>query len=167
MATKAKPAENPLDAAMSFVAQRKPVEPVVPPAETLAAVPEPTMPEPTAQAEPTPAAEIEQPVDNQQPKGKKDSVKDPAKDPIPAASASNADYAGFFLRPVRGRKPKTIYISEDMHTALATITQASPDNVGLSDLLMNIVNHHFETFGPGIRQFLTAQEKLRKTKLPY
>lgn len=84
-----------------------------------------------------------------------------------APASAGTDYASLFLKPVRGRKAKTIYISEDMHTALATITQASPDNIGLSDLLINIVTHHFETFGPGIRQFLTAQEKLRKNKLPY
>lgn len=145
---------------MSFVAQRKPVEPTpAPPAP--AEAPAPT-PEPAAQTAPTPIAAAEQsadeqPADNQQPKGKKD----------PAPATGNVDYASLFLRPVRGRKSKTIYISEDMHTALANITQATSEGIGLSDLLMNIVTHHFETFGPGIRQFLNAQEKLRKPKLPY
>jgi len=97
----------------------------------------------------------EQPAENQQLKGRKDQA------------PAGIDYASLFLKPVKGRKAKTIYLSEDMHTALATITQASPDNIGLSDLLINIITHHFETFGPGIRQFLTAQEKLRKNKLPY
>ena len=153
--------ENPLDAAMSFVAQRKPAEPVAPPAAPAAPA---TTPEPPAQAAPSPVVAIdqpadEQPADNQQQKGRKDVA--------PASASAGTDYASLFLKPVRGRKAKTIYISEDMHTALATITQASPDNIGLSDLLINIVTHHFETFGPGIRQFLTAQEKLRKNKLPY
>jgi len=152
---------NPLDDAMSFVAQRTAPKPTAP-AET----PAPT-PEPAVQAAPAPVAPVEQPADqqpaneqpadNQQQKGRKD----------PAPGPAGTDYASLFLKPVKGRKAKTIYISEDMHTALATITQASPDNIGLSDLLINIVTHHFETFGPGIRQFLTAQEKLRKNKLPY
>lgn len=146
--------ENPLDAAMSFVAQRKPAEPVAPPAAPAAPA---TTPEPPAQAAPSPVVAIDQPADEQQQKGRKDV----------APASAGTDYASLFLKPVRGRKAKTIYISEDMHTALATITQASPDNIGLSDLLINIVTHHFETFGPGIRQFLTAQEKLRKNKLPY
>ena len=156
MASKANASENPLDAAMSFVAQRKSAEPVAPLAE-LPATPEALVPEPVAQVAPTPVTTVEQPIDNQQAKGKKTLIN----------PASSVDYANFFLQPVRGRKPKTIYISEDMHTALATITQACPDGIGLSDLLINIISHHFETFGPGIRQFLTAQEKLRKQKLPY
>lgn len=153
--------ENPLDAAMSFVAQRKSAEPTPPPAAPIEAPAAAAAP--AAPVAPVPAAaEVElptdeQPADNQQQKGRKD----------PTSAAGAADYASLFLKPVRGRKAKTIYISEDMHTALATITQASPDNIGLSDLLINIVTHHFETFGPGIRQFLTAQEKLRKNKLPY
>jgi hypothetical protein len=156
MASKANASENPLDAAMSFVAQRKSAEPMAPLAE-LPATPKALAPEPVAQVTPTPDTTVEQTADNQQVKGKKTLIN----------SASSVDYAHFFLQPVRGRKPKTIYISEDMHTALATITQACPDGIGLSDLLINIISHHFETFGPGIRQFLTVQEKLRKQKLPY
>ena len=155
---------NPLDDAMSFVAQRSAPKPIAPAAPVEA--PAPT-PEPAAQAAPTPATTVEQPADhqptneqptdNQQQKGRKDS----------APASTGTDYASLFLKPVRGRKAKTIYLSEDMHTALANITQYCPDNIGLSDLLINIIQHHFETFGPGIRQFLSAQEKLRKNKLPY
>jgi hypothetical protein len=155
---------NPLDDAMSFVAQRSAPKLTAPAAPVEA--PAPT-PESAAQAAPTPAAPVEQPADhqpaneqladNQQQKGRKDA----------APASAGTDYASLFLRPVRGRKAKTIYLSEDMHTALANITQYCPDNIGLSDLLINIIQHHFETFGPGIRQFLSAQEKLRKNKLPY
>lgn len=152
---------NPLDDAMSFVAQRTAPKPAAP-----AEAPAPTA-EPAAQAPPAPTPAVEQPADhqlaneqptdNQQQKGRKDAA------PVSAGT----DYASLFLQPVRGRKAKTIYLSEDMHTALANITQYCPDNIGLSDLLINIIQHHFETFGPGIRQFLSAQEKLRKNKLPY
>lgn len=149
---------------MSFVAQRSAPKLTAPTAPVEAPAP---IPEPAAQAAPTPAAPVEQPADhqpaneqladNQQQKGRKDA----------APASAGTDYASLFLRPVRGRKAKTIYLSEDMHTALANITQYCPDNIGLSDLLINIIQHHFETFGPGIRQFLSAQEKLRKNKLPY
>ena len=140
---------------MSFVAQRSAPKPTaaVAPAEVPADTPEPAT-QPTVTAE---QPVDEQSADNQQQKGKKDQ----------APATGSVDYAGRFLKTVRGRKAKTIYLSEEMHTALATITQASPDNIGLSDLLINIITHHFETFGPEIRQFLTAQEKLRKNKLPY
>ena len=161
---KANSSANPLDDAMSFVAQRSAPKLTAPAAPVEA--PAPT-PESAAQAAPTPAAPVEQPADhqpaneqladNQQQKGRKDA----------APASAGTDYASLFLRPVRGRKAKTIYLSEDMHTALANITQYCPDNIGLSDLLINIIQHHFETFGPGIRQFLSAQEKLRKNKLPY
>lgn len=135
------------------------------PVETPAPTPEPTAeatpaPKPVAQVASAPVATpapIEQPAENQQPKGKKE----------PAAPAGSADYAGLFLQPVRGRKPKAIYVTERLHAALANITQATPDGVGLSDLLINIINNHFEVHGPSIRQFLAAQEKLRKTDLPY
>jgi len=155
---------NPLDDAMSFVAQRTAPKPAAP--ATPVEAPAPT-PEPAAEIALAPATPVEQPTDhepaneqpadNQQQKGRKDS----------APASAGTDYASLFLRPVRGRKAKTIYLSEDMHTALANITQYCPDNIGLSDLLINIIQHHFETFGPGIRQFLSAQEKLRKNKLPY
>jgi hypothetical protein len=154
---KANPSPNPLDDAMSFVAQRTAPKPTAP-AEAPVSTPEPTVQAEAAIEQPAsnqPADE--QPADNQQLKGRKDQ----------APASAGADYASLFLKPVRGRKAKTIYLSEEMHTALATITQACPDNIGLSDLLINIIQHHFETFGPGIRQFLTAQEKLRKNKLPY
>jgi hypothetical protein len=154
---KANPSPNPLDDAMSFVAQRTAPKPTAP-AEAPVSTPEPAVQAEAAIEQPAsnqPADE--QPADNQQLKGRKDQ----------APASAGADYASLFLKPVRGRKAKTIYLSEEMHTALATITQACPDNIGLSDLLINIIQHHFETFGPGIRQFLTAQEKLRKNKLPY
>lgn len=149
---------------LNLVATRKTADPTPAPLATPAPAPEPV-----AQAAPAPVAPVEQLADetpaneqladNQQLKGKKDQG--------PAAASTATDYASLFLKPVRGRKSKTIYLSEDMHTALATITQACPDNIGLSDLLINIITHHFDTFGPGIRQFLTAQEKLRSKKLPY
>ena len=149
---------NPLDDAMSFVAQRTAPKPTAPVAPAEAPAPTPTA-EPDAPVE-QPANQQptnEQLADNQQQKGRKDA----------APASAGTDYASLFLQPVRGRKGKTIYLSEDMHTALANITQYCPDNIGLSDLLINIIQHHFETFGPGIRQFLSAQEKLRKNKLPY
>jgi len=139
--------------AMSFVATRTaapaPVAPIV--------APEPT---PTATVEPTPSADpavTPSPgplVDSQLTTGKKD-----------AAPTETFDYAGVFLKPVRTRKTKAIYVDEDLHTALSTLTQAG--GVGLADLLINIANHHFEEFRPAIRQFLNDQEKLKKKKLPY
>ena len=139
---------------LNLVAARKTADPTLTPLAT----PTPVPVAPVEHLADEPPAN-EPPADNQQLKGKKDQG--------PAAASSATDYASLFLKPVRGRKSKTIYLSEDMHTALATITQACPDNIGLSDLLINIITHHFDTFGPGIRQFLTAQEKLRSKKLPY
>jgi hypothetical protein len=154
---KANPSPNPLDDAMSFVAQRTAPKPTAP-AEAPVSTPQPAVQAEAAIEQPVSnQLADEQPADNQQLKGRKDQ----------APASAGADYVSLFLKPVRGRKAKTIYLSEEMHTALATITQACPDNIGLSDLLINIIQHHFETFGPGIRQFLTAQEKLRKNKLPY
>ena len=132
---------------MSFVANRN-LELEAPAAQSLAT--------PVAETAASPHTPAEQPAVNQQ-----------AKESTPPTPSNSLDYAGTFLVPVRGRKPKAIYVNDDIHTALATITQACPDNVGLSDLLINIITHHFETFGPGIRQFLTAQERLKKNKLPY
>ncbi|RZJ93954.1 MAG: DUF3408 domain-containing protein [Hymenobacter sp.] len=152
--------------AMNFVATRNTAPPVAP-APAPAAAPDPT---PTVAVEPTPVAAVE-----------------PVPDPIPAAAPSpepepvvdsqlttgkkeatpteSFDYAGVFLKPVRSRKTKAIYVDEDLHTALSTLTQAG--GVGLADLLINIANHHFDTFRPAIRQFLNDQEKLKKKKLPY
>jgi hypothetical protein len=115
------------------------------------------------EAPPTPVVEL---VADQSPQlGRKELA--PAA-PTPASPAGERlDYVSAFLTPVRGRKPKAIYVTEDLHTALVTITQATPDGLGLSDLLIHIVNHHFETYGPQIRQFLTTQERAKKMKLPY
>lgn len=150
--------------AMNFVATRNAAPPAAPTLPPVAA-PEPT---PTVEVEPTPTAAIEptpsstptatsspEPViDNQSTTGKKE-----------AAPTETFDYAGVFLKPVRTRKTKAIYVDEDLHTALSTLTQAG--GVGLADLLINIANHHFDTFRPAIRQFLNDQEKLKKKKLPY
>jgi hypothetical protein len=128
---------------------------------SLAAAAPTLSPEPLA-SEPTATPLVEQPADKQQQMERKE----PAA-AIPSPTGERTDYASTFLTPVRGRKPKAIYVTEDMHTALVTITQATPDGVGLSDLLIHIVNHHFEIYGPQIRQFLTTQERAKKTKLPY
>ncbi|WP_223696494.1 DUF3408 domain-containing protein [Hymenobacter psoromatis] len=152
--------------AMNFVATRNTAPPVAP-APASAAAPEST---PTVVAEPTPVAAIEptpsptpatvpspepEPaVDSQSTTGKKES-----------APTESFDYAGVFLKPVRSRKTKAIYVDEDLHTALSTLTQAG--GIGLADLLINIANHHFDTYRLAIRQFLNDQEKLKKKKLPY
>lgn len=77
----------------------------------------------------------------------------------------NATWAEHYLRPSRVRKTKAIYVDEDTHSALTLITQDA--GIGLADLLINIVNVHFDTFRPEIRQFLAEREKLKKKKFPF
>lgn len=144
---------------MAFVANRPaapaPIEPAAPaPDDT----PAPEVAVPVAAEKP--ASAPRKPADNQRKtKGKKEQD----------APGSADDYAGYtdtFLVPVRGRKPKTVYVDEETHEALAEIAKAS-DGVGLSDLLINIVNHHFETYGADIRGFLDSLENQKKKRLPY
>lgn len=142
-----------LASAMSFVASRTPA--AAPAAPAVASEPTPTVAaEPTPSAAPAASPAPEPVADNEPIGGKKE-----------AAPPETFAYADAFLKPVRARKTKAIYVDEDLHTALSTLTQAG--GVGLADLLINIANHHFETFRPAIRQFLNDQEKLKKKKLPY
>lgn len=137
---------------MSFVANRTPEPAPAPAAEPVPApVAEPVL---AAQAAFATPAEPEQVADSQAATGKKE-----------VAPLDIVDYASMFLKPVRTRKTKAIYVDEDLHTALSTLTQAG--GVGLADLLINIANHHFDTFRPAIRQYLNDQDKLKKKKLPY
>jgi hypothetical protein len=152
--------------AMNFVATRNTAPPVAP-APAPAAAPEST---PTVVAEPTLVAAIE-PTPSPTPATVPSPEPEPAGDSQlttgkkEAAPTESFDYAGVFLKPVRSRKTKAIYVDEDLHTALSTLTQAG--GIGLADLLINIANHHFDTYRPAIRQFLNDQEKLKKKKLPY
>jgi hypothetical protein len=75
------------------------------------------------------------------------------------------DYASAFLKPVRTRKHKSIYVDDALHKALAVLTQVA--GVGLADLLINIANDHFERYRPAIQKYMSDQEKLRKKELPY
>ncbi|MBO3272948.1 DUF3408 domain-containing protein [Hymenobacter defluvii] len=153
MATK--PAPN-LRNVMAFVANRPtPAEEPTPTAETPTQPAEETK-EPPAVAE---APAHKNPDTERKPKGKKTRV---AAEPL----TEHANYTEAFLVPVRGRKPKTIYVDEDTHEALSVITK-SVDGVGLSDLIINIVNHHFEIYGKDIRGFLDSVENQKKKRLPY
>ena len=152
--------------AMNFVATRNTAQPAAP-APLPAPAPEPES-APTAEVENTPVT-VTEPTPN--PAASVTPSPDPAADSQStigkkeAAPTESFDYAGVFLKPVRTRKTKAIYVDEDLHTALSTLTQAG--GIGLADLLINIANHHFDTFRPAIRQFLNDQEKLKKKKLPY
>jgi hypothetical protein len=89
------------------------------------------------------------------------------KEPALAEQADRPAYTELFLQPVRGRKNKAVYLNEDTHAALAVIIQAS-DGLPMADLLINIITHHFETYGPDIRAFVTDQEKKNnKKRLPF
>ncbi|WP_324680849.1 DUF3408 domain-containing protein [Hymenobacter sp. GOD-10R] len=103
---------------------------------------------------PAPPAPVERPAIQKQ-TGRKEQ---------PAEQEERADYASF-LEPVRTRKGKAVYVDEDTHNALSVIANAGSG--ALSDLLINIVNHHFETHGPDIRAFLNDREKQKKKRLPY
>ena len=105
-------------------------------------------PEPVA-----PSAPVERQTTGQKQTGKKE-------------QPAELNYADTFLGSVRSRKGKAVYVDEDTHNALSVITQAS-DGTPLADLIINIVNHHFETYGPNIRAFLNDQEKKNKKRLPY
>lgn len=84
----------------------------------------------------------------------------------PAAPAGeDAGWADTYLQPVRARKTKAIYVDEDTHAALALITQEV--GAGIADLLINIVNNHFEAFRPEIREFLAERERLKKKKFQF
>jgi hypothetical protein len=136
-----------LNAVMSFVANRT-VEPEP------AAKPEPA--EPAAAPAPSEPTQV---VAESQPKGKKTTPE------VAPASADGQAYAEAFLKPVRERKTKAIYVTEELHGALSVLTQDA--GVGLADLLINITSHHFEMYKPAIRQYLADQEKLKKKKLPF
>lgn len=129
-------------------------------AETFSA-PEEATPEPAAAAAPIEArpvaAQLAAPApqvvsDNQLTTGKKE-------------AAEQFDYASAFLKPVRTRKHKSIYVDDALHKALAVLTQVA--GVGLADLLINIANDHFERYRPAIQKYMSDQEKLRKKELPY
>lgn len=101
-----------------------------------------------------PAAETEQVAESQSTSGKK-KVASPAVD-------ENASWAKNYLRPVRNRKSKAIYVDEETHATLALLTHET--GVGLADLLINITNNHFDTHRAEIREFLTERERLKKKK---
>lgn len=140
----------------------RPAAPVTPPTTPN---PAPTAPAPDAEAvetaefapasptllasEPTPEPE------NQVTTGKKKAT----------ATDENAPWAETYLQPVRRRKTKAIYVDEETHAALTLITQDT--DVGLADLLINVMSQHFEAFRPEIRQFLSDQERLKKKKNPF
>ncbi|MGI4734812.1 MAG: DUF3408 domain-containing protein [Janthinobacterium lividum] len=82
-----------------------------------------------------------------------------------APTGEDAGWADTYLQPVRARKTKAIYVDEDTHAALALITQEV--GAGIADLLINIVNNHFEAFRPEIREFLAERERLKKKKFQF
>lgn len=85
------------------------------------------------------------------------------KEPAPE-KGTPVNYVATFLQPLRERKSRAVYISDDAHSTLQAIAQVS-DGIPLADLLGNIVNHHFETYGPDIRAFMAEQEKKNKKRL--
>jgi hypothetical protein len=123
----------------------------------------PPEPEPSMQASSTPEAPA--PILKVERSGETESQKG-RKEPAPVEQSGRINYAETFLAPVRTRKLKAVYMDEDTHNALAVITQAS-DGIPLADLLINIINHHFESYGPDIRAFVNEQEKKNKKRLPY
>lgn len=80
-------------------------------------------------------------------------------------AAEHFDYANAFLKPVRTRKNRSIYVDDALHKALSVLTQVA--GIGLADLLINISNDHFERYRPAIQKYMSDQEKLRKKELPY
>lgn len=145
---------------LKLVAQRKPAptpepepepklatEPLVV-SETTALPPAPA-PAPTVEPEPTPEPE---PV-----------KQTGRKEPVPE-QGSRTNYAETFLVPVRDRKTKAVYITEEAHRTITAIAQAS-DGTSLADILGNIVIQHFKTHGSDIRAFLAEQEKKNKKGL--
>lgn len=156
--TKAPKATDSQDQMTSFVQTfARPAAPAAPP----------TIPSPAPAAEaveteapapagaPPPAPEPTPEPDNQVTTGKKKA----------AAPEENASWADTYLQPVRRRKTKAIYVDEETHAALTLITQDT--DVGLADLLINVMSQHFDAFRPEIRQFLSEQERLKKKKNPF
>ena len=123
--------------------------PTAPDAEAV----EMTAPAPTSPPSPTPEPTSE--PDNQVTTGKKKAT----------TPEENASWAETYLQPVRRRKTKAIYVDEETHAALTLITQDT--DVGLADLLINVMSQHFDAFRPEIRQFLSEQERLKKKKNPF
>jgi hypothetical protein len=74
----------------------------------------------------------------------------------------DASWADNYLKPVRTRKTKAIYVDEETHATLILLTQEG--GVGLADLLINITNNHFDTYRLEIREFLAERERLKKKK---
>ena len=138
--------------AMDFVANGRSAETTWAPEAEAAPAPA-AAPAPTAVA-PTVSPSPESVADNQSTTGKKE-----------AAPAESFDYAATFLRAVRTRKNKSIYVDDALHQALSVLTQVA--GVGLADLLINIANDHFERYRPAIQKYMSDQEKLRKKQLPY
>lgn len=147
--------------AMDFVANSRSVEPV--PAMVTENSPASTPTgarSPAAVAEVVPVGEEAVPAATQPAGGNQ-----PAMERKEVAISETVDYASTFLRPVRTRKTRSIYVDEALHRALSVLTQVA--GVGLADLLINIANDHFERHRPVIRQYLSDQEKLRKKELPF
>lgn len=139
---------------------------------------------PAAQPD-TPTADVPQPVELTEAPATEVATESPVAQPVAAAPAteptdrqtgkketaspehvSKINYAETFLGPVRVRKTKAVYLNEDTHTALTAIIQAS-EALPMADLIINIIHHHFETYGPDIRAFIAEQEKKNKKRLPF
>jgi len=127
-----------------------PTEPETP-MQVLAPVPEVVIETPAA-----PELSVQQPEEPVKQTGRKEA---------PATQQhGKINYAETFLAPVRERKSKAVYITEDAHRTINAIAQAS-DGTPLVDILGNIINHHFETYGADVRAFLADQEKKNKKRL--
>lgn len=143
----------------SFARKPQPAaEPASTPETSLPPEPEPPMQANTTPEVTAPILKVERSEETELQKGRKE--------PAPVEQSGRINYAETFLAPVRSRKLKAVYMDEDTHNAISVIAQAS-DGIPLADLLINIINHHFETYGPDIRAFVNEQEKKNKKRLPY
>ncbi|GGF27220.1 DUF3408 domain-containing protein [Hymenobacter cavernae] len=163
MATNKNASTDVTDFVSSF--QRKRHAAPDPPEPAQAPAPEPeaiTAPEaatqvPSESPVPLPMPPAEAPVESQKQKGKKKQSS--------SVQGVNSTYADTFLKPVVSKKNKAIYVDQTSHNALSVLSQAA--DIGLADIIINVLNHHFETYGPDIRTFLNEMEKRRKGNLPY
>lgn len=166
------PAAGPMDAAVTS-APEIPVAPAVASAPVVDNTPAPTAPLPAA---PTPPAGEAAPVvaaaptsldENVEQKGKKElEPETPTVPPTTLVGEGALPDYDWFLERKESDERTHAYISKDLYDNLAYVMQILGDKKGftLTSYLNNIINQHFDQYGPEIRKRIREKEALLKKK---
>lgn len=84
-----------------------------------------------------------------------------------STNTGSGDYARFLIAPPRGIRKSSVYVSQANHERLMLVMRRLENKISMAEYLENIIDDHFEKYGPELKKLIESVQEEEKGQLKF